>query len=139
MRHILDTCAWIDALLTPENLSAEAHQVIGSAEPIGLSTISLLELSRKEATGELTINMPITAWLEKIALPRKKIKLLSISPEIAVDATRLPGPFVNRQNKPHKDPADQIIVATARHHDLTLITSDRTLLNYPNVQTLGSR
>lgn len=139
MRHLLDTCAWIDALLAPENLSVEARQVIGSAEALGLSTISVLELSRKEATGELIINMPLAAWLEKIALPKRKIKLLPISPEIAIDATRLPTPFVNRQNRPHKDPADQIIVATARHHDLTIITSDRTLLDYPHVRTLASR
>lgn len=139
MRHLLDTCAWIDALLAPENLSSEARQVIGSAEPLGLSTISLMELSRKEATGELIINMPLAAWLDKIALPRRKIKLLSISPEIAIDATRLPTPFVNRQNRPHKDPADQIIVATARHHELTLLTSDRILLEYSHVSTLASR
>lgn len=139
MRHLLDTCAWIDALLAPENLSDEARQVIGSAEHLGLSTISLLELSRKEATGELIINMPLATWFEKIALPRRKIKLISITPEIAIDATRLPAPFVNRQNRPHKDPADQIIVATARHHDLTLLTSDHILLDYRQVRTLSSR
>ena len=139
MRHLLDTCAWIDALLAPEKLSDEVRNIFGLAEPLGLSTISVLELARKEATGELIINMPLTAWLEKIALPKRKIRLLTISPEISIDATRLPEPFVNRQNRPHKDPADQIIIATARRHDLTLVTSDRILLDYPHVRTLPSR
>ena len=48
---------------------------------------------------------------------------------IAIESTRLPGVF-------HRDPADQIIVATARIYDCLLITTDERITNYPHVKTL---
>ena len=138
MPYLLDTCAWIDALLAPELLSPAAREIIGGSERLHLSTISLLELARKEAIGKITLNMPCQEWLATIALPPGKISLLTMTPEIVVDATRLPGSF-ERDGKPHKDPADQIITATARHRGFTLLTSDQVLLDYPHVKTLNSR
>jgi PIN domain nuclease of toxin-antitoxin system len=137
--YLLDTCAWIDALLAPEKLSSYTRKLIEGPEILYLSSISLIELARKEACGDIDLSMPCHEWLEKIALPRDKIKVLDISPEIAVDATRLPRPFVNAQGKPHKDPADQIIVATARCHGITLLTSDKIILRYGKVKSLCSR
>jgi PIN domain nuclease of toxin-antitoxin system len=49
--------------------------------------------------------------------------------EIAVESTRLPGEF-------HRDPADQIIVATARVHNVPLVSSDRKIIAYPHVVTI---
>lgn len=137
--YLLDTCAWIDALLAPEKLSPRTREIINSEDLLYLSSISLIELARKEASGDIELRIPCQEWLEKIALPPGKIKVLPIIPEIAIDATRLPAPFVNTQGKPHKDPADQIIVATARAHSLTLLTSDKILLRYPKINTLKSR
>ncbi len=57
------------------------------------------------------------------------IHLLALTPEIAIESTRLPGEF-------HRDPADQIIVATARMYDCPLVTSDEKILNYPHVTTV---
>jgi len=48
---------------------------------------------------------------------------------VALESTKLPGEF-------HNDPSDQIIVATARVHNLTLITADRKILAYRHVKTL---
>ncbi|MEX2579549.1 MAG: type II toxin-antitoxin system VapC family toxin [Verrucomicrobiales bacterium] len=137
--YLLDTCAWIDALLAPERLAAEARDLIAGPEQFGLCPISLLELARKESRGDISLRMAIRDWFEQVALPAGKIRVLPITPEIAIDATRLPEPFLNRQGKHHKDPADQIIVATARYHGATLITSDRVLLDYQFVNTLSSR
>lgn len=137
--YLLDTCAWIDALLAPEKLSPYTKKLISGPTRLHLSSISLIELTRKEALGHISLTMPCHEWLEKIALPLGKINILPISPEIAVDATRLPHPFLNKQGKPHKDPADQIIVATARCHGLTLLTSDKVLLAYAQVKSLQSR
>jgi PIN domain nuclease of toxin-antitoxin system len=53
---------------------------------------------------------------------------LPLSPQVAVEATDLPGDF-------HRDPADQIIVATARVHDCPLMTLDKKILDYPHVRT----
>lgn len=137
--YLLDTCAWIDALLAPERLSVDARGRIEGPERFGVCSISLLELARKEARGEVTIRMPLGDWFDQVALPPGKIEVLPITPVIATDATRLPEPFLDRRGKPHKDPADRIIVATARHHRATLITSDRVLLDYAFVNTLPSR
>lgn len=136
--YLLDTCTWIDTLLAPEKLSHQTKKLITGATRLHLSSISLIELTRKEALGQICLKIPCHEWLEKIALPPSKIKILPITPEIAVDASRLPHPFSNNQGNPHKDPADQIIVATARCHGLTLLTSDYVLLDYTHVKTLQS-
>ena len=57
------------------------------------------------------------------------IRLLELTSEITIESTRLPGEF-------HRDPADQIIVATARIHACSLLTVDDKILNYPHVQLL---
>jgi PIN domain nuclease of toxin-antitoxin system len=137
--YLLDTCAWIDSLLAPEKLRQPVRRIIGSKSPLHLSSVSLLEFARKEARGEISLSMPCAEWFERIALPKGKIILLDVIPPIAVDATRLPQPFLDRQGNPHKDPMDLVIVATARHHDLTLLTSDRVLLDYSGVRTENSR
>jgi PIN domain nuclease of toxin-antitoxin system len=46
-----------------------------------------------------------------------------------LESTQLPGEF-------HNDPADQIVVATARQHNLTVLTSDRLIQAYPYVKTV---
>ncbi|MEW5941695.1 MAG: PIN domain-containing protein [Chloroflexota bacterium] len=53
-----------------------------------------------------------------------------MNPEIVIESTRLPGEF-------HRDPADQIIVATARKYDCSLVTSDEKILNYKHVKAIG--
>ena len=58
-----------------------------------------------------------------------QFQLLPLSPEIAIESTRLPQPF-------HQDLSDQIIVASARLCDATLLTVDQLILNYPHVRTL---
>jgi PIN domain nuclease of toxin-antitoxin system len=60
------------------------------------------------------------------ALSYPGIQLLSLTPEIAIESTQLPGEF-------HRDPADQVIVATARLYDCPLVTSDTKILEYPHV------
>jgi PIN domain nuclease of toxin-antitoxin system len=55
--------------------------------------------------------------------------LIELTPRIAIESTKLPGTF-------HRDPADQIIVATARVYDIPLLTADSRILQYPHVRTL---
>ncbi len=72
--------------------------------------------------GRLTLNRDVGEWIgSAIALPG--IRLAPLSPEIAVASTRLPGEINN-------DPADRIIVATARHLGVPLVTADENLLSY---------
>ena len=57
------------------------------------------------------------------------VRLLELTPEIAFESTCLPGDF-------HRDPADQIIVATSRIHHIALATVDTKILAYNHVETL---
>lgn len=128
---LLDTCAWIDAFSAPELLKPSVRGLISAQRMIHMASISLLEVARKEAKGDLIFGMPLTDWF-RIALPLNRVKVIDLSPEIAIDSTRLP-------EWDHKDPSDRIIVATARIHGLTLLTSDAKILSYPHVQSLASR
>jgi PIN domain nuclease of toxin-antitoxin system len=62
-------------------------------------------------------------WFDQ-ALARPGIRLLELTPRIVVESVQLPGGF-------HRDPADQIIVATARVYDCPLVTTDAKILRYP--------
>ncbi len=75
--------------------------------------------------------MPLARWLA-IALRPAFVQVISIGAEIAREANELPGDF-------HGDPADRLIVATARLRNLTLVTSDERLLRYTHVPTLDTR
>jgi PIN domain nuclease of toxin-antitoxin system len=98
---------------------------------VHVSAISLLEIARKEAKGELVFGMALSKWFQ-LALPVNRVRVLELTPEIAIDATRLPA-------WSHKDPADQIIVATARLHGLKILTSDSKILKYRQVGSIASR
>ena len=71
----------------------------------------------------------VAEWFQ-LALAYPGIRLLGLTPEIALESTRLPGPF-------HRDPADQIIVAAARIYDCVLVTSDDKIVDYAHVETIA--
>ncbi len=125
---ILDTHIWIwwvhnDPLLPPEMARAiKAHETTG----LGVSAISCWEVAKLVEYNRLTLPFPVKDWM-KLALSYPGLRLLELSPEIAVASTQLPTPF-------QKDPADQIIVATARVYDVPLVTCDGKIRAYPHVQ-----
>ena len=75
-----------------------------------------------EAKGRIRFWMDCMDWVDQ-ALAAPGISLVPLTPEIAIASSRLPGGF-------HGDPADRIIVATAREMDAALITRDRKILAY---------
>lgn len=129
--YLLDTCAWIDAFSAPELLRAPVRKLIRSQSLIHIPSISLLEVARKEAKGDLIFGMPLAGWFE-LALPANRVKVIDLSPAISIDSTRLP-------EWEHKDSADRIVVATARVLGLTVLTSDQRILEYPHVKSIASR
>ena len=128
---LLDTCAWLDAFAAPELLRPAVRKLLAGERMVHVSAISLLEVARKEAKGELIFDRSLAKWFE-FALPTHWVRVLEITPEIAIDATRLPA-------WDHKDPGDQIVVATARLHGLKVLTSDSKILQYPHVGSVASR
>ena len=87
-----------------------------------VSAITPWEIALLTATGKLKLKRDVTEWLDAaLALPG--IHLEPLSPAIAVASTRLPGEI-------HGDPADRILVATARHTGAVLATADQQILDY---------
>ena len=81
------------------------------------------------AANKITLPLPVEDWVRD-ALAYPGVRLLGLTPEIAIASTRLPGSF-------HKDPADRILVATTRSLAIPSLTADAKILHYPHVQTLN--
>lgn len=127
---VLDTHIWVWNVQGDKRLSRDQQELIQRHESneIGISAISLWEVAKAVDLKRLTLSMPVSKWLAS-ALDVPGIVLLQLTPEIAVESTQLPGQF-------HKDPFDQLIVATARVYDVPLVTSDAEIMNYPHVKLL---
>jgi len=119
---LLDTHFWIwwvtgqDALTEPERRALGA--AAGSGQ-LALSAISLWEAQLLHARGRLRLDMPFDAWLLQAAGP-SVIQLVPLDVSVILALNRLPESF-------HGDPADRIIVATARARDLSLATRDKAI------------
>jgi len=98
---------------------------MASTDGVAISAISCWEVAKLVEKGRLVLTRPIEQWMP-VALSAPGLVLLPLSPAIAVESTKLPGAF-------HKDPADQIIVATSRLHALPLATCDGLIRNYQGV------
>lgn len=96
---------------------------------IGVSAISCWEVAKLVELQRITLSRPVGEWLD-FALAYRGVQLLALTPCIAVESTQLPGTF-------HRDPADQIIVATARVFSCPLLTLDSKILGYSHVQALS--
>lgn len=97
-------------------------------EGLGISVFSCWEVAKLVELNRLTLHCPIDEWMDT-AFTYPGIQVLELTPKIAIESTQLPGEF-------HRDPADQIIVATARIHDCPLLTVDDKILNYSHVKLL---
>ena len=127
---VLDTHIWLWWVHGTKHLTEQQAKVIKENESrvIGVSSISCWEIAKLVEYGRLELPKPIKDWF-KISIEYPGLKILEITPEIAMESTQLPGEF-------HKDPADQIIVATARINNCPLVTSDRKMLEYPHIKTI---
>lgn len=103
--------------------------IIDEADELGISVFSFWELSKLVQGNRIALPVRLSEWLRRtIAIP--KVRLLELTPEILEDSITLPGTF-------HRDPADQIIVASARVHDCRLMTVDEKIVDYPHVKIVS--
>lgn len=124
---VLDTHVWVWWVNGGNQLPQDYLALIAAkiASGIGVSAISCWEVAKLVELGRLQLSLPVDQWLAQALQP--PVVLLPLSPEIAVGSTQLPGSF-------HRDPADQIIVATARFYGCHLVTVDRSIRAYHYVQ-----
>ncbi|NOY70136.1 MAG: type II toxin-antitoxin system VapC family toxin [Deltaproteobacteria bacterium] len=127
---LLDTHVWWWSLTEPERLSATVIKTIKQTKPYqrAIASISIWEFAMMAVKKRIELKISASKWLFR-AIHDTGLRVIELSPEIAVESCSLPGDF-------HKDPADRIIVATARVHNLSLLTKDRKILDYPNVKAV---
>jgi PIN domain nuclease of toxin-antitoxin system len=122
---LLDTCALI-WITNNADLSSTAVQYIDDAydrgEALYASPITAWEIGMQAAKGRFKSILTPQRWLERV-LTRPNMKLAELTPQVLLESSFLPG-------SPPRDPADRIIIATAREFGLTVITRDRALLGY---------
>lgn len=122
---LLDTCAliWLvqDEQLAPPSVDAlrMAHE---RGSHVFLSPISAWEVGLLVSRGRLQLLMSPQSWFSR-ASEAPGVRLAGMSPDLLIASSFLPG-------KPPRDPADRIIAATARDLGATLMTRDKTLLDY---------
>jgi PIN domain nuclease of toxin-antitoxin system len=121
---LLDTHAAI--WLVRGELKSAATARLDEAARAGVSTlvspITAWEVGLLVSLNRLNLGATPQGWFT-LVLRLPGMRLADLSPEILINASFLPG-------KPPRDPADRIILATARELGATLITRDRGLLSY---------
>jgi len=122
---LLDTHIWFRYQVTPKLLRPATADAIDRAalrNAVFVSVISVWELAMLERDGRLELHGGADRWSHQ-ALSQPGISLLPLSPQIAVAAVYLPDPM-------HKDPSDRMLVASARVERLTLVTSDKKIIDF---------
>jgi PIN domain nuclease of toxin-antitoxin system len=123
---LLDTHVWVwlmegDASHLSESV-IDALEAASNRGALAVSAISVWEVAMLEAKGRLRLSRPIDEWV-RAALEARGTRLMPLTPGIAIESARLPG------NAPG-DPADRILMASARIEGIQLATRDRAILKY---------
>ena len=122
VKYLLDTGVWLRAVNEFQSIPPKVLGLLTAPkEMYGLAEISVWEVGKKVQSNKLALPKDLPGWFADALAPN--IDVLPMSAAVVTDAMRLP-------QFPNRDPADELIVATARVHRLTLITTDRKLKNY---------
>ena len=121
MMLLLDTCALLWLVNGGGQLTYSAREAIDTALIVYVSAISGFEISLKYHKGKLGLPCEPHEWF-KLAVEHHDLSILSLDIDICIASTDLP-PF-------HKDPCDRFIIATAKIHNLPIVTADPTFQNY---------
>jgi len=122
---LLDTHIWIWLMLGDSELKPELIERIEQAarnSQLYISAISTWELSMLVAKGRIQFKQDVLQWVQT-ALKLPGLQCLPLSVDVLVESSRLPGIC-------HGDPADRMLIATARHHGFSLVTRDEKVLTY---------
>ncbi len=122
---LLDTHVWIWLAEGSKNISMKNQAVFRQAilrDSVYVAAISVWEISMLVAKQRIILDMPLPEWVNK-SFEALRLKLIPLSPQISIDSCFLPGTF-------HGDPADRMIVSTARVENLCLATKDQNIIAF---------
>jgi len=119
-----------------DKISPPLRATISQAANYGLvyiSAISVWEVAILDQSKKVTLSVECRTWIDR-ALKAPGVQFAPLSPAIMIDSPRLPGCV-------HRDPADRMLIATARSLNATLVTRDKLILDYSRtgyVKTLSA-
>ena len=126
----MDTHIWYWFAIGDKALTTKIISIINDAaldDSLYLAAISVWEIAMMESKGRVNFKLPTLQWIEE-ALKGVPIQLVPLYPAISVESCYL--------EDFHGDPADRIIVATARVENLTLITRDKKIQSYAKLHKI---
>jgi PIN domain nuclease of toxin-antitoxin system len=132
MKALLDTHVLLRWFAASDALSPRQRRVIDAAsasEPLLISDITFWEVATLHELGRIKLSLPLATWLERVAAVAR-LAWIGISPAVAAEVAALPATF-------HRDPADRIIVASARVHGAALLTQDERIIKADLVETIA--
>jgi PIN domain nuclease of toxin-antitoxin system len=117
---LLDTCAvvWV---AQGAKISAEARRAVAT-KALHVSPISAWEIANLVRKNRIALAHPVTTWFYR-TVAEMRAGLPNLTVEILANSCELPG-------DPPDDPADRIMIATARETDMVLLTRDSRILTY---------
>lgn len=123
---LLDTCTLLWLAADQAKLSRQATTlIVEHGDALFVSAISAFEIGVKHRRGGLVLPMPVSSWIHAV-LDFHAVVEIPVDCRIAAASTELP-PL-------HNDPCDRMIVATARVHNLTIVTPDPLITQYPDAR-----
>ena len=125
---LLDTHVWIWLSIGEMHyLSGKAQEAMRGASSTWIAAISCWELAKLVERRRIGLTIPALTWMRR-SLTENAIRIADLSPEIAVESTRLAGL--------HRDPADQIIVATSRVLGMPVVSADQRIIQFEGVEAI---
>lgn len=123
---VIDTHALLWWVGGKPELSVRAREVLDN-RPIGIAAITCFEIAQLTERGRFELSREVTDWLEDVvALPQ--VAVMPLTMDVAITAGKLRDPL--------RDPIDRIIVATALHLGVPLVTKDRKIIDSGVVPTI---
>jgi PIN domain nuclease of toxin-antitoxin system len=130
MKVLLDTCAILWCVSEPSRLSTAARGILARPDTeVSFSPISAAEIACLSQRGRITLDRHWRSWLTHFT-STNGWRALDIGLDTLFEAYSLP-------DWEFQDPADRIIMGTARQHGLTIVTGDRRILDYPHVTSVS--
>ena len=132
MNYLLDTHVLLWWVTGDSRFRSSWDHIVSIADPdtlLHLASISRWEIGMLVSLGRITLTLPVREWLE-VATVSPRLQVHDVTPAIAAGVAALPDTF-------HRDPADRLIVATARQLGATLLTADERMIRSGLVTTVS--